>query len=180
MAAKRYISKTGVKYSFLVEVNGKVKSISFKGNEKDCIVNDPATQKAVEESKFFKSGWIGVAPGTTAGGFDEDVEGIGGKPEGTEEKLNVPRANSKTKAELEAEAAKGQSGENAATAGGEATGEGVDGEATPYTEVTDINGAVAILKGDPYKVHHMKLKDPASVMEQAKLNSVSFPNWNIQ
>lgn len=179
MAAKRYISKTGVKYSFLVEVNGKVKSISFKGNEKDCIVNDPATQKAVEESKFFKNGWIGVAPGTTAGGFDEEVSGIAGG-EATGDKLEVARASSKTKVELEAEAAKSKSGENAGIAGGEATGEDVDGEATPYPEVTDINGAVAILKGEPYKVHHMKLKDPASIMEQAKLNNVSFPNWDIQ
>lgn len=174
MAAKRYISKTGVKYSFLVEVNGKVKSISFKGNERDCIVNDPATQKIVEGSKYFKNGWIGVAQGSTAGGFDEDVDGIAGG-EATGNKLEVARASSKTKAELEAEAVKEQSGENAGTAGGEATD-----KATSYTEVTDINGAVAILKGEPYKVHHMKLKDPVSVMEQAKLNNISFPNWNIQ
>ena len=170
MAAKRYISKTGVKYSFLVKVRGIVKSITFKGNEKDCIVNDPATQKAVEESKFFKNGWIGVAPGTTAGGFDEEVSGIAGG-EATGDKLEVARASSKTKAELEAEATM----KAAALQPGEATG-----EATPFPEVTDINGAVAILKGEPYKINHMKLKDPASVMVQAKLNKVSFPNWNIQ
>lgn len=174
MEVKRYISKTGVKYSFLVEVRGKVKSITFKGNEKDCIVNDPATQKAVEESKFFKNGWIGVAQGSTAGGFDEDVDGIAGG-EATGDKLEVARASSKTKAELEAEAAEGQSGANAGIAGGEATG-----EVTPFPEVTDINGAVAILKGEPYKVQCTKLKNPASVMAQAKLNKVSFPNWNIQ
>lgn len=179
MAAKRYISKTGVKYSFLVEVRGKVKSISFKGNEKDCIVNDPATQKAVEGSKYFKNEWIGVAQGSTAGGFDEDVDGIAGG-EATGDKLEVARASSKTKAELEAEAAKVRSGANAGIAGSEATGEVVDGEATPFPKVTDINGAVAILKGEPYKINHMKLKDPASVMAQAKLNNVSFPNWNIQ
>ena len=48
---------------------------------------------------------------------------------------------------------------------------------TPYPDVTDINGAVAVLKGEPYKVHHMKLKNPAAILEQAKLNNVSFPNW---
>ncbi|MDR1089946.1 MAG: hypothetical protein LBL79_02630 [Prevotella sp.] len=49
-----------------------------------------------------------------------------------------------------------------------------------YDNVTDINGAVATLKGEPYKVHHMKLKDPASVIEQAELNDVSFPNWKVE
>lgn len=170
MAAKRYISKTGVKYSFLIEVNGKVKSISFKGNERDCIINDPATQKAVEESKFFKNGWIGVAPGTTAGGFDEDVDGIAGG-EVIEDKLEVPRANSKSKVDTDADGKVVQ---------GTDTGSEVSGELIAYPAVTDINGAVAVLKGEPYKVHHMKLLNPASVLEQAKLNNVSFPNWNAQ
>lgn len=55
-----------------------------------------------------------------------------------------------------------------------------DTEVQVYDNVTDINGAVAILKGDPYKVHHMKLKSPGEVMEQANLYNVSFPNWTPQ
>lgn len=78
---KRYISKTGVKYTFLVNVNGKTKSVSFRGSENDCIVSDKETQKAIENSRYFKNGYIGVAPGTTAGGFDEDVGGPTGEQE---------------------------------------------------------------------------------------------------
>lgn len=162
MSVKRYISKTGVKYSFLLEVKGRVKSISFRGNEKDCIVKDQATQKELEESSYFKEGLIGVAPGTTAGGFDEDVIGLAGG-ETVGEKLEVKRANSKTRVEQEAE---------------EDNGPTDPAEPTLFPDITDINGAIAVLKGDPYKIHHMKLKSLEEVKDQARLNNVEFPNWN--
>ncbi len=50
-------------------------------------------------------------------------------------------------------------------------------EAKEFPEVTDINGAVAVLKSEPYKVHHMKLKTPEAIREQAAICGVTFPNW---
>lgn len=52
-------------------------------------------------------------------------------------------------------------------------------ELKSFPEVTTINDAVALLRGEPYRVNHMKLKSPDKVLEQAKLNLVDFPNWTI-
>lgn len=66
------------------------------------------------------------------------------------------------------------------TSGSENNGEVINNDMIACPDVTDINGAVALLKGEPYKVHHMKLQNPAAILEQAKLNNISFPNWNPQ
>ena len=54
--------------------------------------------------------------------------------------------------------------------------EGESFKAKDYTEVTNINQAIAVLKAEPYKVHHMKLKNLEAVMAQAIEHSVNFPN----
>lgn len=173
--AKRYISKTGVKYTFLVKVNDKIKSVSFKGNEKDCIVNDPATQKAVENHDYFKQGWIGVAPGTTAGGFDEEVDGLAGE-EKIKAKLQVPRSNSKTKAEQEAEEAeKNKSGSDEDIDG--LGDEGKNDEANVYKDITSPLEARDILLGEPYNIHPSAVqKNPEAILKKATELGVSFPN----
>lgn len=173
--AKRYISKTGVKYTFLVDVKGKIKSIQFKGNEKDCIITDPATQKAVENHEHFKEGRIGVAPGTTAGGFDEEVNGMAGL-EKTGEKLAVDRSNSKTKAEQEAEdEKKNKSGSDEDIDG--LGDEGKKDEANIYKDVTSPLDAREILLGEPYNVHPSAVqKNPEAILKKATELGVSFPN----
>jgi len=45
-----------------------------------------------------------------------------------------------------------------------------------FPEVTDLNGVVAILKGEPYKVHHSKMKSKEDVLKIAQEFGVSFPN----
>ncbi len=47
---------------------------------------------------------------------------------------------------------------------------------TDYNDVSDINGAVAILSGEPYNVSKAKLRTPDAVRKAAKENDVSFPN----
>lgn len=182
MAVKRYISKTGVNYTFLVEVKGKTKSISFRGNEKDCIINDPATQKAVENHPYFKNKCIDVAPGSTAGGFDEDVDGLAGK-EKVEDKLHVARSNSKTKAEQLAASNKGNDDED--------TGEGDNGsnndqdtgagEPTVYDKVTTPSEAREILMSEPYNLAPQSVqKNPESILKRAAELGVSFPNLKVE
>lgn len=164
MATKRYISKTGVKYTFLVDVKGKIKSISFKGNEKDCIINDPDTQKAVESHEYFKDGRIGVAPGTTAGGFDEEVNGLAGK-EKNDSKLEVPRSDSRTKAEKEAaEAAKTD-----------------DTAVKVHAGITDFQTARDILLGEPYNIAPQAVsKNPESILKKAADLGISFPDLKVE
>lgn len=174
MAAKRYISKTGVKYTFLVNVNGKIKSISFKGNEKDCIIQDAATQKAVEESDFFKDGRIGVAPGTTAGGFDEDVSGLAGT-EKTEDKLNVARSDSRTNAEKEADALKAAREGTSTGAGTEGTeDEKVHAGITSPLEARDI--LIETYGVSPQGVQ----KNPEAIVKKAAELGVSFPDLKVE
>lgn len=166
MAAKRYISKTGVKYTFLVSVKGKTKSISFKGNEKDCIIQDAATQKVLESHEYFKKGWIGVAPGTTAGGFDEEVDGLAGS-EKIEDKLHVARSDSRTKAEIEAaEKAKQQKKDVA--------------ESNVFPEITSPMDAREILMSEPYNLAPQAVKkNPEDILKKAEELGVSFPNLKI-
>ena len=45
-----------------------------------------------------------------------------------------------------------------------------------FPEVTVLNDAVAILRGDPYKVHHSKLKSKDAILVVAKDLNISFPN----
>ena len=48
-----------------------------------------------------------------------------------------------------------------------------------FPEVTTINQAKEVLRGEPYNVHHMKLRTPDAIMAQAIEHSVTFPNWTI-
>jgi len=49
-------------------------------------------------------------------------------------------------------------------------------EPKEFPEVTVLNDAVAVLRGDPYRVHYSKLKSREAVMAIAKELGVSFPN----
>lgn len=50
-------------------------------------------------------------------------------------------------------------------------------EVNVHAEVTDINGAVEVLRGEPYNVAHQSLRTPDAVRKQAGLKNVTFPNW---
>jgi hypothetical protein len=45
-----------------------------------------------------------------------------------------------------------------------------------FPEVTNIQEAVEVLKGEPYKVPQQSLRTPENVMKQAEANNVKFPN----
>jgi hypothetical protein len=49
-------------------------------------------------------------------------------------------------------------------------------EEKEFPEVTGIQQAVEILKGEPYLVAHQSLRSPENVMKQAEANGVKFPN----
>jgi hypothetical protein len=49
-------------------------------------------------------------------------------------------------------------------------------EPKEYPDVTDINGAVEILNGEPYKVNKNSLKTPANILAKAEEYNVKFPN----
>lgn len=43
-------------------------------------------------------------------------------------------------------------------------------------DVIDFQGAVAVLRGEPYKVSHLALRTPEMLRKQAEANKVGFPN----
>jgi len=49
-------------------------------------------------------------------------------------------------------------------------------EPKEFPEVEFLNDAVAVLRGDPYRIHYSKLKSKDSIMAVAKELGVSFPN----
>lgn len=54
-----------------------------------------------------------------------------------------------------------------------------DDGVTDYPKVTDINGAVEVLKGEPYKVAHQSLRTPTAILNKAAEHKVTFSNWKV-
>jgi hypothetical protein len=52
-------------------------------------------------------------------------------------------------------------------------------EEKEFPEVTEIQQAVEILKGEPYLVAHQSLRSPENIKKQAEANGVKFPNLEI-
>ena len=134
MAKKKYISLTGIQYTFPVVIKVKDKEkviwISFKGNENDYVTANTDVQDAIEATDKFKNKEIGISEKQT----DDE-----GKDEGT----------------------------------------GSDFEPAEFENVTDINGAVEVLNGEPYKVAKNKLKTPDSIKSAMETYNVSFPNLQL-
>lgn len=135
MAKKKYISLTGIQYTFPVIIKGKDKEkvvwISFKGNENDYVTANKDVQDAIEDTDKFKNKEIGISEKQAA---DE-----GKNDEGT----------------------------------------GSNFEPAEFENVTDINGAVEVLNGEPYKVAKNKLKTPDSIKSAMETYNVSFPNLQL-
>ena len=161
MAAKRYKSLTGTQYTFPVSVGGKVIWVSFKGPQDDFVTSDEALQKAIEKHPRFTGGQIGVA---------------GQSVNKATPVVKIP-AKKGSKAPIMESAEPDAAGGNPEIIPGETSGDETGGESVEYPDVADINAAVAVLRGEPYKVHHLSLRTPAAVREQAALNKVAFPNW---
>lgn len=49
-------------------------------------------------------------------------------------------------------------------------------DAKEFPEVTNIQGAVEVLKGEPYRIAAQSLRTPENVLKQAETNNVKFPN----
>lgn len=135
MAKKKYISLTGIQYTFPVIIKVKDKDkvlwISFKGNENDYVTANKDVQLAIEATNKFKNKEIGISEKQVA---DE--------------------------------------GKNEEEAGS-------NFEPAEFEKVTDINGAVEVLNGEPYKVAKNKLKTPDRIKSAMEIYNVSFPNLQL-
>ncbi|MDR0823893.1 MAG: hypothetical protein LBN74_02290 [Prevotella sp.] len=132
MAKKKYISLTGIQYTFPVIIKVKEKDkvvwVSLKGNENDYVTANEDVQKAIEATDKFKNKEIGISEKQLA---DEN------------------KNDKKTK---------------------------IDFDPAEFESVTDINGVIEVLNGEPYKVAKNKLKTPDSIKSAMETYNVSFPN----
>jgi len=53
-------------------------------------------------------------------------------------------------------------------------------ESTEFPDVTVLNDAVAVLRGEPYRVNHSKLKSKDAILAVARGLGVSFPNLSVE
>lgn len=133
MAKKKYISLTGIQYTFPVTVKDKTVWVSFKGSDNSYVTAKADVQRAIESTDKFKNKVIGLS-----GEFIED-EDLTGKAGQGEPKFEIAE----------------------------------------FLDVADINSAVAILSGEPYKVAKSKLKTPDRIKTAMAECSVSFPNLQL-
>lgn len=61
MSKKKYISTTGIQYTFPVATGSKVIFISFKGNENEYVTSNAEIQKEIEASNYFRDKLITLA-----------------------------------------------------------------------------------------------------------------------
>ncbi|MFT3994401.1 MAG: hypothetical protein QM660_08840 [Dysgonomonas sp.] len=174
------VYRATTRLAFPVVVDGKKQYVKFSDDHNSLSISDEKVQEYIENSPHFKRKEItlfkkiGEEKKVQTKAVDPASEGTGsGQVTGTTQSNLTPAPGYP-----ETSAGGETSGVNANE--GIGTGEGINNDITPYPDVTDINGAVALLKGEPYKVHHMKLQNPTAILEQAKLNNVSFPNWTPQ
>lgn len=76
MGKKKYVSLTGVQYTFPVKTkNDKVVWVSFKGNDSDYVTSNKDVQEAIEATEKFRNGEIGISDRVVDTGEDNSVNG---------------------------------------------------------------------------------------------------------
>jgi hypothetical protein len=60
MKNKTYISLTGIRYTFPVNIDGKTKWISISGEQLEYTTSNAKVQSAIENHSKFKDGSIGI------------------------------------------------------------------------------------------------------------------------
>jgi hypothetical protein len=179
MATKIYTSPTGTGITFPVSVGNKRDWIHLDGDRSDFTTADAAVQAAIENHPKFKAGQIILVvskPNTMEQSCaEQEIKSTGILT--TETILR----NTEVGGEDELANTDEISDDNDTVLVSEANPQSDPGIKTDeydiIVEVTDINGAAAILRAEPYKVHYTKLRTPEAVREQAALNKVAFPNW---
>lgn len=170
MGRKRYKSLTGTQYTFPVSVEGKRIWISFGGNENDYATSNTKVQAAIEATAEFKRRMIGLVGGEET----PIVEKVVPIAPATEVVKPIIPANPVENPKPKEDSVNDPENPNGADE------QEVPKHVASYPDVVDINGAVAVLRGDPYKVHHMSLQTPEAIIKQAAANNVVFPNWKTE
>lgn len=178
---------TGGALTFPVKTNKGREWVTIAGTGREYTTSDATIQAAIEARREFKVGQISIVSRANA---PKQPTVPTGTPKTSV--MDTPKESQKTVAETH-EQPETQSVVDGATQ--DTTGEAPRGtpleaegdedspavkDVTEYPEVTDINSAVAVLRGEPYNIHHLKLRTPAMIREQAAINKVSFPNLPME
>ena len=175
---KRYISLTGVAYTFPVfPEEGKSVFVSLKGSELDYKTDNENIQKAIERHKRFTSRQIGLARGYKP--FTEELrhnETVDNSPFPNEDKSSLESGiNMVAVVDLQ-----NQSVENTEMNQEESNSvSDEDFKAAVFEEVTTFQAAREILRAEPYNIPFQGITKPESIMKQAEKVHVSFPNLKM-
>lgn len=166
---KTYISTTGDKITFPVEVAGKVRFISFNGTKGDLTTEDVKLQNAIETSRKFKSGAVALLNGKPNTPVKETPKEVVVQQE---EPVNTPI--------VAAESQKEQEVETQTDVIVDPVKEDVkdtdkqQGDTKSYPDVTDYQTAASILR--KLGAAHQSVRTPVNIKKKALEMGIEFPN----
>ena len=191
LTVKTYFCKQAqLSFCYQIEVDGVKTTHSFvMESNNTCVVVDPAKQEAIENSKYFKSGWLTIKSESEA--TESDIYSYN-KAKLKEKKIidlsiNDPEKSLKVQetAQMKVEDEKiidptVELDKEVETELQNKTDENVNVElataVSPYANITSIQQAKDVLRGEPYNVPFQQLNTPANILKKAEEIGVVFPN----
>lgn len=173
---KTYISTTGDKITFPVEVAGKVRFISFNGTKGDLTTEDVKLQNAIETSRKFKSGAVALLNGKPNTPVKETPKEVVVQQE---EPVNTPIVTIESQEESHVPVEEPQTGAKTDVIVDPVKENVKDtdkqqGDTKSYPDVTDYQTAASILR--KLGAAHQSVRTPVNIKKKALEMGIEFPN----
>lgn len=167
---KTYISTTGDKITFPVEVAGKVRFISFNGTKGDLTTEDVKLQNAIETSRKFKSGAVALLNGKPNTPVKETPKEVV-----VQQPVNTPIVTTESQKENHVPVEETQTDAIVDPVKEDVTDTDKQQEDTKsYPDVTDYQTAASILR--KLGAAHQSVRTPGNISKKALEMGIEFPN----
>lgn len=183
LVIKTYFCKQAqLSFNYQVEIDGVATTHSFAlGGNNCCEVIDPIKQKAIEESKYFASGWLVVKSEREPNSSEIYTYE---KNKLKEKKIIDLSLNSPEKAQVVQETAQMKVVDTKivdanAELDKEVEKELSESNAASFVEVTTIQQARDILRAEPYNIPFQSITTPNGILKKAEELGISFPNLTV-
>lgn len=191
LTVKTYFCKQAqLTFNYQIEVDGVKTTHAFvMESNNTCSVIDPVKQAAIEDSKYFKSGWLTIKSEKEADAADEYRYN---KEKLKEKKIIDLSINNPEKALKVQETAQMKVVDAEVVDATVELDKEVEAELQPkadeqvvdtieqsveaYDNVTTIQQAKDVLRAAPFNVPFQALNTPANIMKKAEELGVKFPN----
>lgn len=180
LVVKTYVCKQAqLSFNYQIEIDGVKTNHSFvMESNNTCEVIDPVKQEAIENSKYFKSGWL------TIKSEKEPTEAelyTYNKVKLKEKKIVDLALTSPEKAEKVQEKAQIKVVNETLTDANAELDKAVENELAEvkiveFPEVKTVQEAKDVLRSEPYNVAFQRLNNPESIAKVAEELGIKFPN----